>query len=130
MFNLTSVMTGQAIHLCGMLTEAIHTPFLGDRALSLENARYVMNTARHFGDEIVVRPGGIIEKRAQWVLEECERLLERVAEQGLMAAIEVKSFADVSRAPGGGRGAEGVFAKSPEYWNPFEEALHPLEVAL
>ncbi|TAM60083.1 D-lysine 5,6-aminomutase subunit alpha, partial [bacterium] len=39
MFNLTSVMTGQAIHLCGMLTEAIHTPFLGDRALSLENAR-------------------------------------------------------------------------------------------
>ncbi|MBV9334039.1 MAG: D-lysine 5,6-aminomutase subunit alpha, partial [Candidatus Eremiobacteraeota bacterium] len=41
MFNLTSVMTGQNIHLCGMLTEAIHTPFLGDRALSLENARYV-----------------------------------------------------------------------------------------
>ena len=33
MFNLTSVMTKQTIHLCGMLTEAIHTPFLGDRAL-------------------------------------------------------------------------------------------------
>ena len=58
MFNLTSVMTHQSIHLCGMLTEAIHTPFLGDRALSLENARYMMNTARHFGDEIVLRPGG------------------------------------------------------------------------
>jgi beta-lysine 5,6-aminomutase alpha subunit len=27
MFNLTSVMTHQTIHLCGMLTEAIHTPF-------------------------------------------------------------------------------------------------------
>ena len=33
MFNLTSVMTHQTIHLCGMLTEAIHTPFVGDRAL-------------------------------------------------------------------------------------------------
>ena len=33
MFNLTSVMTKQTIHLCGMMTEAIHTPFLGDRAL-------------------------------------------------------------------------------------------------
>ena len=59
MFNLTSVMTHQTIHLCGMLTEAIHTPFLGDRALALENARYVMNTARHFGDEIAFKPDGI-----------------------------------------------------------------------
>ena len=59
LFNFTSVMTDQHIHLCGMLTEAIHTPFLGDRALSLENARYIMHTARHLGDEIVVKPGGI-----------------------------------------------------------------------
>ena len=40
MFDLTSVMTHQTIHLCGMLTEAIHTPLLlGDRALSIEGAR-------------------------------------------------------------------------------------------
>jgi beta-lysine 5,6-aminomutase alpha subunit len=65
MFNLTSVMTHQTIHLCGMLTEAIHTPFLGDRALSIENARYIMNTARHFGDEIAFRPNGVIERRGQ-----------------------------------------------------------------
>ncbi len=57
-----------------MLTEAIHTPFLGDRALSLENARYVMNTARHFGDEIVLRPGGAIERRAQAT---CWRIAKR-----------------------------------------------------
>ncbi|MDE2572789.1 MAG: D-lysine 5,6-aminomutase subunit alpha, partial [bacterium] len=125
MFNLTSVMTGQSIHLCGMMTEAIHTPFLGDRALSLENARYVMNTARHFGDEITVKPGGIIDTRAAWVLREAERRLEEVATLGLMPAIAARAFADVSRTPEGGRGAEGVFAKSPEYWNPFEEALQP-----
>jgi len=123
MFNLTSVMTHQNIHLCGMLTEAIHTPFLGDRALSLENARYVMNAARHFGDEIVLRPGGAIERRANAVLTACEALLERVAESGLMNAIESAVFADVSRSPDGGRGFDGVFARGADYYNPFEEAL-------
>jgi beta-lysine 5,6-aminomutase alpha subunit len=130
MFNLTSVMTHQSIHLCGMLTEAIHTPFLGDRALALENAQYVMKTARHFGDDIVPRPGGIIERRAQAVLEGCEGLLERVASAGLMKAIEAASFADVSRSPDGGRGAEGVFARAGEYWNPFGEALATTAPAL
>lgn len=123
MFNLTSVMTRQAIHLCGMLTEAIHTPFLADRALSLENARYVMNTARHFGDEIEFKPGGIIERRAVHVLSECETLLERVAEMGLTSAIEAAVFADVSRSAEGGRGLEGVFERADDYWNPFEDAL-------
>ncbi|MFW5981339.1 MAG: lysine 5,6-aminomutase subunit alpha, partial [bacterium] len=45
MFNLASIMTGQGIQLLGMLTEAIHTPYLSDRALALENADYVMNNA-------------------------------------------------------------------------------------
>ncbi|HTX58251.1 MAG TPA: lysine 5,6-aminomutase subunit alpha [Verrucomicrobiae bacterium] len=123
LFNLTSVMTRQTIHLCGMLTEAIHTPFLGDRALALENARYIMNTARHFGDEIVFRPGGAIERRAQDVLADCEALLGRVSDVGLMEAIEAKAFADVSRPPDGGRGFDGVFARSQTYFNPFEAAL-------
>ncbi len=123
MFNLTSVTTGQTIHLCGMLTEAIHTPFLADRMLSIENARYVMNTARHFGEEIEVKQGGIIDRRAAHVLRECEALLERVAEMGLTSAIEAALFADVSRSPEGGRGLEGVFAREEGYWNPFEDAL-------
>jgi beta-lysine 5,6-aminomutase alpha subunit len=130
MFNLTSVMTHQTIHLCGMLTEAIHTPFLGDRALSLENARYVMTTARHFGDEIEIKPGGIIERRATSVLDGAVRLLERVADQGLMSAIEAGTFADVRRPREGGRGYEGVFAKDAAYWNPFADALAGGEAVL
>jgi beta-lysine 5,6-aminomutase alpha subunit len=123
MFNLTSVMTGQTIHLCGMLTEAIHTPFLADRALSLENARYVMRTARHLGDDIELKPGGIVERRAERVLREALALLRRVAEMGLMESIAAGTFADVKRAPDGGRGFEGVFARAADYWNPFEDAL-------
>jgi beta-lysine 5,6-aminomutase alpha subunit len=129
MFNLTSVMTKQTIHLCGMLTEAIHTPFLGDRALALANARYVMGTARHFGDEIEFKRGGIIETRAQTVLDEALALLARVAERGLMSSIEAKTFADVSRPRDGGRGYDGVFERSNAYWNPFEEALLPAAAA-
>jgi beta-lysine 5,6-aminomutase alpha subunit len=123
MFNLTSVMTHQSIHLCGMLTEAIHTPFLGDRALALENAKYVMGTARSFGDEIEVKPGGKIERRAHDVLAGAVRILDGVAERGLMTAIEAGTFADVRRPREGGRGYDGVFAKAPAYWNPFAEAL-------
>ncbi|MBV8600046.1 MAG: D-lysine 5,6-aminomutase subunit alpha [Candidatus Eremiobacteraeota bacterium] len=128
MFDLASVMTHQSIHLCGMLTEAIHTPLLGDRALSLEGARYVMNTARHLGDELEIKPGGIIERRAHDVLREAEARLERIAEIGLEAAIEQRFFADVSRSPQGGRGYEGVFERAPDYYNPFEEALRPAEI--
>lgn len=123
MFNLTSVMTKQTIHLCGMLTEAIHTPFLHDRALAIENARYIMGTARHFGDEITFKPGGRIERRAEYVLAEAVALLERVAARGLMESIEGKVFADVSRSPNGGRGFDGVFEKAADYWNPFADAL-------
>ncbi len=127
MFNLTSVMTKQTIHLCGMMTEAIHTPFLGDRALSLENARYIMTTARHLGDEIEFKADGIVEARANHVLHEAHSLLERVADRGLMASIEAKTFADVSRTAVGGRGFDGVFERGRDYWNPFEEALPAAE---
>jgi beta-lysine 5,6-aminomutase alpha subunit len=130
MFNLTSVMTKQTIHLCGMLTEAIHTPFLADRVLSLENAKYVMGTARHLGDEIEFKAGGIVERRAQAVLRDAHALLERVAAAGLMAAIDAKTFADVKRSPDGGRGFDGVFEKTPDYWNPFAEALAPKNLEL
>jgi beta-lysine 5,6-aminomutase alpha subunit len=123
MFNLTSVMTHQTIHLCGMLTEAIHTPFLGDRALALENARYVMNTARSFGDEIEIKPGGLIERRAHEVLSGAVGILDGVAQRGLMSAIEDGTFADVRRPRDGGRGYDGVFAKDAAYWNPFAEAF-------
>ena len=41
LFNMVTIMTNQKVHLLGMLTEAIHTPFMSDRALSIENAKYI-----------------------------------------------------------------------------------------
>ncbi|MBT9177120.1 MAG: L-beta-lysine 5,6-aminomutase alpha subunit [Firmicutes bacterium] len=119
MFNLTSVLTGQGIHLLGMLTEAIHTPFLQDRYLALENAKYVMGAARALADEITFVPGGKAEQRADEVLTKALALLERVEQIGLMEAIEQGIFADVKRSRFGGKGLDGVAKQAPDYYNPF-----------
>ncbi len=119
LFNAASIMTGQGIHLLGMLTEAIHTPFISDRALSIENARYVFNTMRHLQQEISFTPGGRIQARAGKVLRQAAELLQRIADHGLMQAISKGTFAGISRMPDGGKGLDGVVAKDKGYINPF-----------
>lgn len=123
LFALASVMTGQGIHLVGMMTEAMHTPHIHDRFLALEAARMVMTAARHFADEVSFRADGRVQARAREVLAQAAGMLEAVAREGLFAAIEKGWFADVSRTPRGGRGLAGVFRKEPGYWNPVEDRL-------
>ena len=119
LFNLTSVATGQHIHLIGVLTEAIHTPFLHDRYLAIENARYVFGYARHFMEEFQLKPGGRVEQRAGEVLGRAVELLEYMERVGLMEAIGEGVFARVRRKPDGGKGLDGVVAKAQGYFNPF-----------
>lgn len=123
MFSLISQMTGQGIHLIGLLTEAIHTPWMGDRYLALENSRYIMNNARHLGDEIEFKAGGRIETRAQETLQEAVEQLRHIKEKGMFRAIEERAFAGVSRTETGGRGYDGVFRRAPNYLNVLEEQL-------
>ncbi|HBS92774.1 MAG TPA: D-lysine 5,6-aminomutase subunit alpha [Firmicutes bacterium] len=119
LFNLTSVLTGQGIHLLGMLTEAIHTPFIQDRYLAIENARYIMNNARHLREELEIVPDGRMQKRASEVLAKAADLLSQVAGIGLFTALERGMFADVKRSREGGKGLLGVFMQAAEYYNPF-----------
>ena len=121
MFNLASVMTGQSIQLLGMLTEAIHTPFLHDRSLAVDNANYIFNNARHLYDEIEFKADGFIQKRADTVLEETTKMLEEISVNGLMDAISRGVFANISRPRDGGKGADGVIRKEADYFNPFHE---------
>lgn len=123
MFNFVSILTGQGIQLLGMMTEAMHTPHIHDRQLSIENAQYIFNNARHISEEIFFRPGGIIERRAQEVLDKAEKMLNEVREIGLFRAIELGMFADVKRSFTGGKGLSGVIEKGEEYFNPFEDEL-------
>jgi beta-lysine 5,6-aminomutase alpha subunit len=123
MFNLASALSGQSIHLLGMLTEALHTPFMQDRYLAIRNARYVFNNIADLGAELGFRRGGIIVRRAREVLDQTVRLLGEVAREGLFAAIEAGTFADIRRRPNAGKGLEGVVARADEYWNPVEDLL-------
>ncbi|MBK9258996.1 MAG: lysine 5,6-aminomutase subunit alpha [Polyangiaceae bacterium] len=123
MFNLAGVMTNQSIALLGMFSEAIHTPLLMDRYLSLKSARYIFDTARHFGDEIQWKPGGIVERRAAEVLDSATELLERVRTDGIWDAIGWGAFGDVKRKRNGGKGHAGVVARHSEYLNPILQML-------
>lgn len=119
LFNIIGIWTSQGIQLLGMPTEAIHTPFMSDRYLSIENARYIFNNMKSIGEEIEYRENGLIKKRAHQVLENSISTLERVEQEGLFSALELGLFGDVKRSKNGGKGLEGVVYKGINYMNPF-----------
>jgi beta-lysine 5,6-aminomutase alpha subunit len=123
LFNMVCVMTNQRIHLLGMLTEAIHTPFMSDRALAIENARYIATTMADFGDEIAFKENGKIANRANKILKEACEMLEEIQRQGLFKTLEQGKFAGVKRPIDGGKGLDGVVEKHPDYFNPFIELM-------
>jgi len=125
LFDLVGVMTNQSIELLGMMTEAVHTPFLHDRFIALRGAEYVFNAARHLGDEIEFKKDGRIARRAQQVLAEAAELLGEVESEGMFAAVARGAFGDIKRAIDGGKGADGVFARAlgTGYVNPLLDAL-------
>lgn len=123
LFNIIGIWTHQGIQLLGMPTEAIHTPFMSDRYLSIENARYIFNNMYDIGEEMEFREGGIIRTRAAFVLEKAIALLEKITEEGLFTALEKGMFADVKRPKNGGKGLAGVSEKGSHYINPFIDMM-------
>ncbi|MDD4504449.1 MAG: lysine 5,6-aminomutase subunit alpha [Clostridiaceae bacterium] len=123
LFNMISIWTNQGIQLLGMMTEALHTPFMADRALSIENARYIFNNMRNIGDEVEFKEGGIIQTRASEVLEKAAVILKDIEEEGLFATLEQGKFAGVKRSRTGGKGLDGVTEKDTKYMNPFIELM-------
>lgn len=119
LFNLVSIWTGQSLQLLGMPTEAIHTPHMHDRYLSIENAQYIFNNCRDLGSEVEFKKDGIIQKRAQEVLDKADALLHEVEKETLFTTIEKGIFGGVKRPRDGGKGLEGVCVKGEGYFNPF-----------
>ena len=123
LFNIIGIWTNQGLQLLGMPTEAIHTPFMSDRFLSIENAKYIFNNMKNIGDEVVFTDGGIIQNRAKKVLDDAVLLLEKLEKEGLFAALEKGIFADVKRSKTGGKGLDGVAKKEENYFNSFVELM-------
>ena len=123
LFNVVTAITNQRIHLLGMLTEAIHTPFMSDRALSIENAKYIFNTMEDLGSEITFKKGGIMDQRANEVLNKACELLHEIEGEGLFKTLEKGIFAGIKRPMDGGKGLNGVIEKSRDYFNPFIDLM-------
>jgi len=123
LFNMIAQLTGQGVQLLGMMTEAIHTPHLVDRALAIENANYIFKAVRDFSKEIRLEPDSFINKRANSVLDEATEFLKRVENEGLFEAMAQGEFADIKRTEDGGKGLDGVFKKDDNYLNPFMDKM-------
>ncbi len=119
LFNMVTILTNQKIHLLGMLTEAIHTPFMSDRAIAIENAKYIFRTMEVLGDEITYKEDGIMANRAKDVLNDALELIRAIEDKGLFPALEEGVFASIKRPQDGGKGLDGVFLKGEGYCNPF-----------
>jgi beta-lysine 5,6-aminomutase alpha subunit len=122
-FNLVGVMTGQGIILVGMMTEGIHTPWLSDRDLALENVRYVRSAAGSLAEDFHPPRDGFIATRARQVLSESVDLLERIVDDTLLEAIADGTFGITKRPADGGKGLDGVVRRAPGYVNPAGELL-------
>src|SRR5947207_6739875 len=122
-FNFVGVLTNQGIQLLGMPTEAIHTPLLQDRFLSIRSALYVFNAARDLGEQFEWREESLVARLAGQILRVAVELLRKMDELGLFKGLEAGLFADVTRSPEGRRGLEGVIRRNKEYFNPFYEEL-------
>jgi beta-lysine 5,6-aminomutase alpha subunit len=122
-FNLAGMLTGQSILLIGMMTEGIHTPWLSDRDLALENVRYVRRAVGALHEDFVPAPGGFIAERARQVLSETVDLLDRVCDSSLLTAIAEGTFGVTRRPRDRGKGLDGVTRQSDPYYNPATEIL-------
>jgi beta-lysine 5,6-aminomutase alpha subunit len=106
-----------------MLTEAVHTPWLSDRDLALQNVRYVMESTRGLSEDFVPAHDGFIVQRSHQVLAEAIDLLERIVDDQLLNAIADGTFGLMKRPADAGRGLDGVAKHSSAYYNPASELL-------
>src|SRR5260370_20776213 len=117
-FNLCGVMTDQSILLIGMMTEGIHTPFLSDRDLALENVRYVRRAAGRLGQEFRPEPDGFVAQRARQGLGESVDLLRSIGAQGLLTAIAEGTLGGTKRRADGRRGLDGGVQRAGPSFHP------------
>ena len=123
LFNIVTKLTNQRIHLLGMLTEAVHTPFMSDRYLAIDNANYINTTMKDLGSELIFKPDGIIRNRANKVLDDATAFLEEIASIGIFEAIHRGMFAGIKRDLDGGKGLDGVRSKHALYSNPIIDRM-------
>ena len=123
-FNLCGMMTGQSILLIGMMTEGIHTPFLSDRDLALENVRYVRDAAGRLGESFRPDAGRVHRAAAParcWARR--WRCCGKIGDDGPADRDRRRHVRDHPAPADGGRGLDGVIERADGYFNPATEIL-------
>lgn len=123
LFNIVTQLTGQNIHLLGMMTEAIHTPFISDRFLAIKNAQMIQTSMKDLANELTFKNEGLIQSRAHEVLNKAHALLKQIAKDGMFKSLADGVFAETKRPVDGGKGLSGVFEKADDYINVISEQL-------
>ncbi|MFW5888911.1 MAG: lysine 5,6-aminomutase subunit alpha [Bacillota bacterium] len=123
LFNIVANLTDQKIHLLGMMTEAIHTPFISDRYLAIKNAEMIQITMKSLSSEINYKKSGFIQKRAEEVLNNTLKLLTQIKKDGMFNTLAKGVFAQTKRSEDAGKGLTGVFKKSKDYVNVISDRL-------
>ena len=96
---------------------------MSDRFLAIQNAQYIFRTMKDLGGELVFKDGGIMQTRANEVLQKAANLLGQIEQLGIFETLERGIFADIKRPRDGGKGLDGVVSKAPGYFNPFLEPM-------
>jgi len=123
LFNITSKITEQSIHLLGIPTEALHTPLLHDRFIALKNVDYMFNAFDGFMDNFEIKEDSLIVNRANYILDEAAKFLKDIKNRGLDTIIGEGKFANIKRTMTSGKGLDGVIEKHEDYYNPMVELL-------
>ena len=87
------------------------------------NAKMIQNSMKSLASEIEFKENGMIQKRAQTVLDEALVLLQKIAKDGMFSSLENGVFAETKRPINGGKGLHGVFEKSENYINVVSDRL-------
>ncbi len=114
---------GQEIMLLGMLTEALHTPLLQDRYLSIKNAKYVFEASPRPRRRGRLQPGGKIEQRANDQLRKAAEQLEHVPRHRPVQGARGRRVRRREARPAGRARLRGSLQGRADYFNPFFAAL-------
>lgn len=119
LFNIVGLMTGQRIQIIGTPAGVFSKAGFQDRFAALKNANCVFKAARSLYDDIQFVTNGKVMRYARMMLESTHKFLQGVRHRGLFDALEQGLFADIRRSKDAGRGFDGIFSKSRQYYNPF-----------
>ena len=77
----------------------------------------------HYRTAEKFKQDGIIQKRAEKVLNEATDLLKIIEATDIFSAIEKGTFAGIKRMKDGGKGLQGVVRKEDNYQNPILDQM-------